>query len=120
MTDTKLKQNHEPLIHITKRDDSGFWKSALVHLIGIVIALMLSSLLIALTQADRCDGSRTRTHHSAKGRAEVHHRHCERQTRNSQRTNTLTNEDAVHNVVERRRHHSNDGGHRIALQELGE
>ncbi|MBE6808046.1 MAG: ABC transporter permease [Ruminococcaceae bacterium] len=46
MTDTKLKQNHEPLIHITKRDDSGFWKSALVHLIGIVIALMLSSLLI--------------------------------------------------------------------------
>ena len=46
MADTKLKQNHDPLIHITKRDEGGFWKSTLVHLIGIVIALMLSSLLI--------------------------------------------------------------------------
>ena len=46
MADTKLKQNHEPLIHITKRDDVGFAKSAIVHLIGIVIALLLSSLLI--------------------------------------------------------------------------
>ncbi len=46
MADTKIKQTHEPLVHITKRDDVGFMKSALLHLIGIVIALILSSLLI--------------------------------------------------------------------------
>ena len=46
MTDVRLKQNHEPLMHITKRDDMGFVESLAVRLIGIVIALMLSSLLI--------------------------------------------------------------------------
>lgn len=46
MTDVRLKQNHEPLMHITKRDDMGFVGSLAVRLIGIVIALMLSSLLI--------------------------------------------------------------------------
>lgn len=46
MTNAKTKLSHEPLIHITKRDDSGLLKSAIVHLIGIVIALVLSSLLI--------------------------------------------------------------------------
>ena len=46
MTNAKTKQNHEPLIHITKRDDVGFLKSAVIHFIGIAIALVLSSLLI--------------------------------------------------------------------------
>ena len=46
MADIKQKQAHEPLIHITKRDDVGFAKSALIHFIGIVVALLLSSLLI--------------------------------------------------------------------------
>ncbi len=46
MTNAKTKQVHEPLIHITKRDDCSFAKSAIVHLIGVVIALVFSSLLI--------------------------------------------------------------------------
>ena len=46
MADIKVKQSKEPLIHITKRDDVSFGKSALIHFIGIVIALLLSSLLI--------------------------------------------------------------------------
>ena len=46
MTNTKIKQSHEPLIHITKRDDCGLLKSTIVHFIGIVVALVLSSLLI--------------------------------------------------------------------------
>jgi len=46
MIDIKQKQVHEPLIHITKRDDVGFAKSALIHFIGIAIALLLSSVLI--------------------------------------------------------------------------
>ena len=46
MTNAKIKQSHEPLIHITKRDDCGLLKSTIVHFIGIVVALVLSSLLI--------------------------------------------------------------------------
>ncbi len=46
MADMKVKTTHEPLIHITKRDDMSFAKSTLIHLLGIVVALLLSSLLI--------------------------------------------------------------------------
>ncbi len=46
MTNLKVKQPHEPLIHITKRDDVGLLKSAMVHFAGIVVALVLSSLII--------------------------------------------------------------------------
>ncbi len=46
MTNLKAKQPHEPLIHITKRDDCGLLKSTLVRFIGIAVALVLSSLLI--------------------------------------------------------------------------
>lgn len=46
MTNFKTKQVHEPLIHITKRDDCGLLRSTIVHFIGIVIALIFSSLLI--------------------------------------------------------------------------
>ncbi|MBR6510044.1 MAG: ABC transporter permease [Clostridia bacterium] len=45
MADIKIKQK-EPLIHITKRDDVSFAKSIIIHLIGIAVALVLSSLLI--------------------------------------------------------------------------
>lgn len=46
MTKTTLKHNREPLIHITKRDDVSFAKSAIIHLFGIVVALLISSVLI--------------------------------------------------------------------------
>ncbi len=46
MAINKIKTAHEPLFHITKRDDVTFMKSALIHLAGIVIALLLSSILI--------------------------------------------------------------------------
>lgn len=46
MVDKTLKVNREPFIHITKRDDIGFAKSALIHFVGIVIALLLSATLI--------------------------------------------------------------------------
>ena len=46
MADVKTKQMHEPLIHITKRDDVSFAKSALIHFLGILVALLLSSVLI--------------------------------------------------------------------------
>lgn len=46
MADVKIKQAHEPLIHITKRDDMGIGKSAIVYLMGILTALIFSSLLI--------------------------------------------------------------------------
>ncbi len=48
MTDNRLKSHHEPLIHITKRDDVGLGKSMLIHFIGIVIALLLSATLILI------------------------------------------------------------------------
>lgn len=48
MAEIKTKRVNEPLIHITKRDDVGFLKSALIHLLGILVALVLSSLLIVL------------------------------------------------------------------------
>ena len=48
MTANKPKQVHEPLIRITKRDNIGFKKSALVYAIGILAALIFSSLLIVL------------------------------------------------------------------------
>ena len=46
MNDIKTKSTREPLIHITKRDDVTFGQSVIIHLIGIFIALILSSLLI--------------------------------------------------------------------------
>ena len=46
MTDSKIKQANEPLIHITKRDDVSFGKSIFIHFIGLVVALVLSSVLI--------------------------------------------------------------------------
>lgn len=46
MADIKLKQPKEPLIHITKRGEVGLAKSILIHFIGIVVALVLSSFLI--------------------------------------------------------------------------
>ncbi len=46
MAEVKSKQMHEPLIHITKRDDVSFAKSALIHFLGILAALLLSSILI--------------------------------------------------------------------------
>ena len=50
MFSSKVKPNREPLIHITKRDDIGFLKSALIHLLGLIFALLLcSSLIVALT-----------------------------------------------------------------------
>ena len=42
----KIKTVHEPLFHITKRDDIGFVKSAFIHLAGILIALLIGSGLI--------------------------------------------------------------------------
>ncbi len=48
MTDTKVKASREPLIHITKNNDMSLKKSALIYVIGIVVALSLSSLLIVL------------------------------------------------------------------------
>lgn len=46
MSEIKTRQTKEPLIHITKRDDVSFSKSLLIHFLGIVVALVLSSLLI--------------------------------------------------------------------------
>lgn len=46
MAEIRTKQPKEPLIHITKRDDMSFGKSALVHFVGILIAVVLSALLI--------------------------------------------------------------------------
>ncbi len=46
MAAIKLGQNKEPLIRITKRNDVGLGKSALIHAAGIFVALILSSILI--------------------------------------------------------------------------
>ena len=46
MAEIKVKQAKEPLIHITKRDNMSFSKSAIAHLVGIVVAVILSALLI--------------------------------------------------------------------------
>lgn len=53
MADVKIKQAHEPLIRITKRDNMGFKKSALVYAIGILAALVFSSLLIILVTGQK-------------------------------------------------------------------
>ena len=46
MVDIKQKQVREPLIHITKRDDVSLGKSVLIHFLGILVALVISSVLI--------------------------------------------------------------------------
>lgn len=48
MTEARIKQAHEPLIRITKRDNMGLKKSAIVYAVGIFVALIFSSLLIIL------------------------------------------------------------------------
>ncbi len=48
MTEARIKQAHEPLIRITKRDNMGLKKSAIVYAVGIFAALIFSSLLIIL------------------------------------------------------------------------
>ncbi len=56
MADLSVKHNREPLIHITKRDDVSFFKSAIIHLIGIFVALIISSLIIlAVTGSNPID-----------------------------------------------------------------
>lgn len=44
---TKVKQNHEPFIHITKREDISGIKSLGVHIIGLLLSLALCGVLIA-------------------------------------------------------------------------
>jgi len=44
----KTKQHREPLIHITKRDDMTFGKSAIVHVAGIAMALVICSAIVIL------------------------------------------------------------------------
>lgn len=46
MTDVRGKHVREPLFHITKRDDFGLGRSIAVRCIGILFALVISSLLI--------------------------------------------------------------------------
>ncbi len=46
MNNTKIKTSREPLIHITKNNDVSFKRATLIYLIGILTALVLSSLLI--------------------------------------------------------------------------
>ena len=49
MTDTtKTKHRHEPLVHITKRDDLPPWKSGLVQIVGIVLSLIVCGFILAL------------------------------------------------------------------------
>ncbi len=43
----KSKKHHEPLIHITKRDDIAGWKSLLIHVAAFLIALLLCGIFIA-------------------------------------------------------------------------
>lgn len=48
MTDIKKKHKHEPLFHVTKRDDLPPVKSVAVHLIGILIALLACGLVVVV------------------------------------------------------------------------
>ena len=48
MANIKTKQHREPLIHITKRDDMTFGKSAIVHVAGIAMALVICSAIVIL------------------------------------------------------------------------
>ena len=43
-----LKHNHEPWIHITKRDDMPRWKMLLVEGCGILVALVVCGVILAL------------------------------------------------------------------------
>ena len=49
MSDTKtLKKAHEPLIHITKRDDISGLKSLIVHALGLIAGLLACAVIIML------------------------------------------------------------------------
>lgn len=39
---------HEPLVHVTKRDDMVWWKSVLVRICAVVLALVVSSVFIVI------------------------------------------------------------------------
>ncbi len=41
------KQHHEPLIHITKRDDMVGWKSVLMYVVALLVALLFCGVFIA-------------------------------------------------------------------------
>ena len=75
---------------------------------------ILRRSLIALSQTDRGKSRRTCSDHSTKGCREVHHRHSERQTRNSQRAYALTYEYTIDNIVQRRGNLRDDSRQSVA------
>ncbi len=46
MSTNVKKHTHEPLVHITKRDDISGWKSAAIHVGGVLIALIFCGIFI--------------------------------------------------------------------------
>lgn len=48
MTEDKQRRTHEPLIHITKRNDVSAAESIIIHIIGILAALIVCGLFIIL------------------------------------------------------------------------
>ena len=42
------KRTHEPMFHITKRDDVALWKAWLIRLVAIVLALIVCALVIVV------------------------------------------------------------------------
>ncbi len=48
MTDKSVKKHHEPLIHISKRDDMIWWQAWLIRIAAIVVGLLLAGVISVL------------------------------------------------------------------------
>ncbi len=76
-----------------------------------------SAATVVLPHFDGEEGRRADADQRAECCAEVHERHGDPQSRQGQRTDAVADEDAVHEVVERRGGHGDDRRNRVAEQQ---
>lgn len=75
-------------------------------------------VVVALSQTHRHERRGAHAHERPEGRGEVHQRESQRQTRDGQRSHAVTDEDAVHHVVERRGGHGDHRRHGVLHEQL--
>lgn len=81
---------------------------------------ILGGAPVSLAQPDGDDGGGADADHRAESRGDVHQRQGDGQSRDGQRPDAMTDEDAVDDVVERRRGRGDDGGDGISQEQVCE
>ena len=77
-------------------------------------------LIVAFAELDAQECRSAHADHRAKGSCELHHREAQRYSGDCQCSHSLTDEDGVDDVVERRGCHSDDGGRGVLDQQTAD